>query len=120
MANIPLAPTALNLNLTQGFQNRFKAIPKNPDGTIYNATGVTSGNLVYSNTSANTPNASSVTPTLVTADATGIIFELTAAQVTSMYQAFYATSGVFTLNIVNGSDSGNACLGAYTIALNGL
>lgn len=87
-----------------GFQQKF--VPKNPDGTIFDCTGIATATLISQTpVSAPVPAQVSQVITVTTADATGIVVTATPAQMTTFMDNWNQNAGQYMMQGTDGSSN---------------
>lgn len=120
MAFIPTKPVNTNITMVEGSAFYQKFIPLNPDGTVYDCTGLNTGEIQLLTDAVSAGDLGDQTLTVEVADATGITVSLTPAIVFTMSDLLGTNRGAFALQVGDGTDTLNAAFGNISITKTGL
>jgi len=120
MAFIPTKPVNNNIVMVQGSTWYQKFIPLNPDGTVYDCTVLDTGNLNILTDPISQVELGDQTLTVAAADATGITFSLTAAQVGAIQAMLGTNRGAQNVTAGDGTDTLNVAYGNIALTITGL
>lgn len=115
MATIPLAPVNLTLAIVRGFNSPFKLVPKNPDGTIFDCTTITTVNFICQSSLAEGAPQQSIAASGVSGDATGCVGYLDPSVQTTLIDALGLVNGSYISQMGDGTNEYNSTYGTYTI-----
>jgi len=120
MAFIPVIAQNTNLAFVQGSGFQGKAIPRNPDGTVYDCTGLTQVNLSLKTDSVTGNELTTVALGAGTADATGFIWTISPADVSNLSALLGTNRGAYDITLTDGTDDVNGSYGNIAVQLTGL
>lgn len=125
MAQLTASINQQSLTPAKGYDYQWKTVPKNIDGTIKDMTTFNAGTAtlpLYATSDALGPLVTTITPTVVSGDATGITLKMTAADMNTIVNnfRFNGSRGFYTLTVSNGTDTVRAAVGAFTMTMTNL
>jgi len=119
MAFVPTIAQNTNIALVKGNSYQLKLIPKNPDGTVFDCTGINNANLEVLSDATTATNLGTIGLTVGTADATGVIVTMSPANVTSVGSVLGTNRGVYTIGLGDGTDTLNGAYGNLAVQFTG-
>jgi len=111
MAEIPVLQHNLNLTVLEHSAQQVKFIPKNPDGTVYDLTGWNAVTVNVLASSFSRVEATTFSPTIILADATGMTVEIGTGQSDSVIDYLGTSRGAYLVGLGDGTDTMKAAYG---------
>jgi hypothetical protein len=124
MASLNVIPAQTTLQVgysvanSQGYGTTYKAIPKNPDGSIFDCTGYNAASLQFANPTLLNPGSTTSTALVVgTADGTGIVLTIDESGASTLGNNMVSTSSPICVEITNGTDTALAVRGSVQLSV---
>lgn len=112
----PLVPLLYSVAQNSGIVVQQKFVPKNQDGSIFDCTAATTAQFLSGNGSLPPLNPNgSMNPTIITADATGVVIEFSSANIVALLTSSFTQTPLYTLMIDDGSGGVPAGVGRASI-----
>jgi len=122
MAQLNVQPdrmqVVINYSTTQTFgtSKQYKFVPLNPDGTIKDCTGFSSGQLNYPNPTVALPDQVTNDPiATISADATGIVMALSVSQCNTIAGKLASAQVQASIAVTDGTDTMIVCKGTLQL-----